>query len=71
MPNFDLMQLEKTRRAEGVKSSVSFLVFQLYALKDFNAIKKKESVILGDRQILVRQGPLWLIVFTHKTEAWV
>lgn len=38
MPNFGLMLLEKTRKAEDTKSSILFLFFRLYALIDSSAI---------------------------------
>lgn len=57
MPNFGLLQLRMTQKATGIKRGIFLLFLQLYALIDFNVFKKK-SVILNDRQALVRQGLL-------------
>ena len=49
--------LERQRAKD--KRGIFLLCLQLYALIDFNAIKKKTNpVTLNDRHILVRPGPL-------------
>ena len=48
--------LERQRAKD--KRRIFLLCLQLYALIDFNAIKKKKTVTLNDRHVLVRPGPL-------------
>lgn len=42
MLNFGLAELGKAQKAADIERGILFLLFQLYTLKDFNAIKKRD-----------------------------